>query len=62
MSYTSAIRELEKHIKTLAKQPAEQIRIISKAQSLITNDEKHLTMLGIVKRIIIKKMQNEAQL
>ena len=51
MNIRTEIREIEKHIKTLSSNKAEQIAIISKAQSM-TKDEHSLAVLGIAKRRI----------
>ena len=47
------VREIEKHVKTLADTKAEQIKIIGKAQVLSCGDEPHITILAIVKNRII---------
>ena len=53
MEIRTAVRELEAHIKQLASTKAEQIAIISKAQSLTLDNEYNLTVLAIVKKRII---------
>lgn len=53
MEIRNEVREVEKHIKSLASTKAEQIAIISKAQSMTTDNEHNLTVLAIVKNRII---------
>lgn len=66
MKITQDIRELEKHIKSLATTPAEQIAIISKAQSLTVKnfdaDEHVLAVYAIVKNRIIRNSQQERKM
>jgi hypothetical protein len=54
MNIRTEIREVEKHIKTLASTKEEQIKIASKAQSMTTDNEHNLTVLAIVKNRIIR--------
>lgn len=54
MQIKTEIREIEKHIKSLTSDKAEQIAIISKAQSL-TKDEHGITVLAIAKKRIINQ-------
>jgi copper chaperone CopZ len=53
MNTTNEVREIEKHIKSLATTKEEQIAIISKAQSMTIDNERHLSILAIVKNRII---------
>lgn len=53
MNIRTEIRQLESHVKTMATTKAEQIAIISKAQSLATT-ERQIAILAIVKRRISK--------
>ena len=53
MNIRTEVREVEKHIKAMTPSPAAQIAIISKAQSMVTNDEHSLAVLAIVKNRII---------
>lgn len=55
MTITKLIRETEAHVKTLAATKAEQIAILSKAQSLVIGDEYHLAVLAFAKSRIIKQ-------
>ena len=55
MNIRTEVREVEKHIKSLASTKAEQIAIISKAQSMTTDNEHNLTVLAIVKNRIIRE-------
>ena len=48
------IREIEAHAKAMTSDKAEQIAIISKAQSLTIDNEYHLAVLIIAKRRIMK--------
>lgn len=57
MSIRAEIREVEKHIKSIANTKAEQIAIISKAQSMTIDNEHNLIVLAIVKNRIIREMQ-----
>jgi hypothetical protein len=54
MNIRTEIREVEKHIKSLSGDKSEQIAIISKAQSMTTDNEHNLTVLAIVKNRIIR--------
>lgn len=53
MSIRTEVREIEKHIKATTSDKAEQIAIISKAQSLTLDNEHYITILAIVKNRII---------
>ena len=53
MEIRTEVRAIEAHIKTLAATQAEQVAIISKAQSLIV-DEHAITVLALVKNRIIR--------
>ena len=53
MTITNEIREIVKHVKTLAPTQAEQIAIISKAQSMTIDNEYNLAVLAIAKNRII---------
>ena len=53
MEIRTEVREVEKHIKSLASTKAEQIAIISKAQSMTLDNEHNITVLAIVKNRII---------
>ena len=56
MSIRTEVREIEKHIKSMAPaSKAAQIAIISKAQGL-TRDEHSITVLAIVKNRIIRTL------
>ena len=48
------IREIEAHVKTMTSNKAEQIAIISKAQSLTLDNEQYLSILAIVKHRIMR--------
>ena len=52
MTIRDEIREIEKHIKFLAGTKAEQIAIISQAQSMALDNEHALTVLAIAKNRI----------
>lgn len=54
MDIRTEVRETEKHIKSLSGDKAEQIAIISKAQSLTLDNEHNITVLAIVKNRIIR--------
>jgi hypothetical protein len=47
------VRETEKYLKAMTSDKAEQIAIISKAQSLTLDNEHNITVLAIVKNRII---------
>ena len=53
MSIRTEVRELEKHIQSMTSDKAEQIAIISKAQSMVLDKEHELTVLILVKNRII---------
>ena len=53
MSIRTEVREIEKHIKATTGDRAEQIAIISKAQSLTLDNEYYIAILSIVKNRII---------
>ena len=53
MSIRTEVRAIEEHAKSQTGDKAEQIAIISKAQSLTIDNEYNLTVLAIVKKRII---------
>jgi len=53
MSITKEIREIEKHVKSIASTQAEQIAILSKAQGMTADNERNIAILAIVKNRII---------
>ena len=53
MNIRTEIREVEKHIKSIASTKAEQIAIISKAQSMTADNEHNIAVLAVVKKRII---------
>jgi hypothetical protein len=53
MNIRTEVREIEKHIRSLTSDKAEQVAIISKAQSLTIDNEHNLTVLAIAKKRII---------
>jgi len=53
MNIRTEVREVEKHIKSMTSDKAEQIAIISKAQSLTLDNEHNLTVYAIIKNRII---------
>ena len=53
MNIRTEIREIEKHVKSIAPTKEEQIAVLSKAQSLTIGNEHNLAILSIVKRRII---------
>ncbi len=53
MNIRTEIREIEKHVKSMTSDKAEQIAIISKAQSLTLDNEHNLAVLIVVKNRII---------
>lgn len=55
MNIRTEIREVEKHIKSIASTKSDQIAVISKAQSLTIDNEHNLTVLAIVKNRIIRE-------
>lgn len=54
MKITNEIRALEAHVKSLSSDKAQQIAIISKAQSMAIGDEYSITVMALVKRRIYK--------
>lgn len=54
MTIRTEIREIEKHIKTIAETKDEQIAILSKAQSLTIDNERNLAILAVIKNRIIR--------
>jgi len=53
MNIRTQVRELEQHIQSMTSNKAEQIAIISKAQSLTLDNEQNIAVLAIVKNRII---------
>ena len=53
MTISAEIREIEKHVKSLASEKETQVAIVSKAQSM-SNDEREISILAIVKNRIIR--------
>jgi hypothetical protein len=54
MNIRDEIRQIESHVKQLAATKAEQIAMISKAQSMVTSDYQ-MAILMIVKRRILRQ-------
>jgi hypothetical protein len=54
MNIRTEVRAIESHIKSMTSDKAEQIAIISKAQSLTLDNEYYITVLAIVKNRIIR--------
>ena len=54
MNIRTEVRETEKHIKSMTNDKAEQIAVISKAQSLTLDNEHNIIVLAIVKNRIIR--------
>jgi hypothetical protein len=53
MEIRNEVRAIESHIKSMTSNKAEQIAIISKAQSMTLDNERNITVLAIVKRRIL---------
>lgn len=53
MNIRTEVRAIEAHIKWMALTYKRAIEIISKAQSMTTDNEHHLTVLAIVKNRIL---------
>ena len=56
MEIRTEVRAIESHIKSMTNNKAEQIAIISKAQSMTLDNEHNITVLAIVKKRIIHSM------
>lgn len=56
MEIRAEVREIEKHIKSLADGKMEQVKIVSKAQGM-TDDKHALNVLCLVKRRLIWSAQ-----
>lgn len=56
MNIRTEIREVEKHIKAMTSDKAEQVAIISKAQSVTADNEHNIAVLAVVKNRIIRSI------
>ncbi len=64
MTIRSEIRALESHLASMTADPAEQIAIVSKAQSLVCGmkDAEHfITVMAIVKKRAICRINSEVR-
>lgn len=62
MTIRSEIRALESHLASMTADPAEQIAIVSKAQSLVCgmkDAEHYLAVMSIAKRRVICRINSE---